>query len=92
MLLIKANLPHNPFNLHVMPRSKKTINVDLVLEFANSQLKRTDEDANAEFKSGIITMIEKILHETGNYHGFLYLDSTDCEFGTLGWYNRRYLK
>lgn len=92
MLLIKTKLIINYFNLHVMSRSKKTVNIDFLLEFANDQLKRTDEYANVGFKDGIIGMIEKILHETGNYHGFLYLDSTDCEFETPGWFNRKYLK
>lgn len=75
-----------------MPNSKKTINVNQMIEFANDQLKRDDEWVSSEFKDGIITMIEKILHETGNYRGFYYLDSTDCEFETPGWFNRRYLK
>jgi len=43
---------------------RKTIEVSEMLEWANNHLKRTDEYANKGFKSGISTMIEKILHDT----------------------------
>lgn len=72
--------------------AKKTISVDSVLDFANTQLKRTDEFADAGFKYGIITMIEKILHETGNYQGYTFANPNDSEYNTPGWFNRKYLK
>ena len=69
----------------------KTIKVETVLNYANKQLKRTDEFANENFKSGIIAMIENVLMETGNYNGYMFLDSEDSEFGTPGYFNRQYL-
>jgi hypothetical protein len=49
---------------------KKTIKVEEILKWANDQLKRTDETATQEFKSGICTMLERVLFNTGNYAGF----------------------
>ena len=69
---------------------RKTIEVSEMLEWANNHLKRTDEYANKGFKSGISTMIEKILHDTGNYKGFGFINNDDSETGTLGYYTRLY--
>jgi hypothetical protein len=71
---------------------RKTIEVSEMLEWANNHLKRTDEYANKGFKSGISTMIEKILHDTGNYKGFGFINNDDSETGTLGYYSRFYYK
>ncbi len=49
---------------------RKTIEVLKMLEWANKQLARTDEYADAKFKAGICTMIEHLLMETGNYQGY----------------------
>jgi hypothetical protein len=69
---------------------RKTINVLEMLNWANTQLKRTDEWARAEFKSGICTMIETILMDSGNYKGFMFIDNSDSEIATLGYYSRKY--
>ena len=50
--------------------SRKTIDVLTLLEWANRNLKREDEFATVDFKSGICSMIEMVLLETGNYEGF----------------------
>jgi hypothetical protein len=70
--------------------AKKTQPVADILAFANYQLARTDEFANAEYKAGICVMIERVLHDTGNYEGFGFLDNSDSETGTLGYYSRFY--
>ena len=70
--------------------AKKTHPVADSLAFANYQLARTDEFATVDFKAGICSMIERILHSTGNYEGFSFLDHDDCETGTLGYYSRFY--
>ena len=75
-----------------MSKSKKTVEVKELLEWVNTQLARTDEYAHAGFKSGICTMIEKVLIDTGNYSGYMHLDKDDCEFGTLGYFSRKYFK
>ena len=70
--------------------SKKTTPVRTILENANKMLKRTDEFATAEFKVGIICMLEDVLHSTDNYKGFMFIDNDDSETGTLGYYSRQY--
>lgn len=72
-------------------KGNKSIKVINVLNYANKQLKRTDEFANENFKAGVIAMIENVLMETGNYNGFMFLDVNDSEFGTAGYFNRQYL-
>ena len=71
--------------------SKKTVNVLTLLEWANYNLKRGDEFATVDFKSGICSMIEMVLHESGNYEGFMFQDNDDSDTGTLGYYSRSYL-
>ena len=69
---------------------KKTIEVKKMVEWANTQLARTDEYADVGFKSGISTMIERILYNTNNYQGFMFINNDDSECGTLGYYSRTY--
>ena len=73
-----------------MAKGKKTVEVKGLLEWANIQLQRNDEYADTGFKSGICTMIERILMDTGNYDGYMHLDKDDCEFGTNGYFSRKY--
>ena len=73
-----------------MKKGKKTVEVKGLLEWVNSQLERTDEYADTGFKSGICTMIEKVLMDTSNYNGYMHLDKDDCEFGTNGYFSRKY--
>ena len=51
-------------------KGKKTVGVNGMLDWANKQLQRTDEYADAKFKAGICSMIEELLHRTGNYKGY----------------------
>jgi hypothetical protein len=69
---------------------RKTIEVSTMVEWANTQLARTDEYADVGFKSGISTMIERILFNANNYNGFMFIDNEDSELGTLGYYSRTY--
>ncbi len=71
-----------------MPR--KTVNVLSLLEWANENLKRDDEFATVDFKSGICCMIEMVLYESDNYAGFMFQDNSDSDTGTLGYYSRHY--
>ena len=70
--------------------ARKTVNVLKLLEWANENLKRDDEFATVDFKCGICSMIEMVLHETGNYEGFMFQDNDDSDCGTLGYYSRSY--
>jgi hypothetical protein len=69
---------------------RKTIDVKFLIEYGNTQLSRTDEWATKDFKSGICCMIEKTLHETNNYKGFMFINNDDSEIDTNGYYSRRY--
>ena len=69
---------------------RKTVDVLMLLQWANKNLAREDEFATVDFKSGICTMIEMVLHESGNYEGFGFQDNDDSDCGTLGYYSRIY--
>ena len=71
-----------------MPR--KTIDVRPLLEYANIQLARTDKFVTKEYKIGIVSMIEKILHDTNNYRGFMFINNDDSKCDTLGYHSRQY--
>lgn len=65
--------------------AKKTVKVVEILDWANSIL--ANPNFSAEFKGGVISTLEKVLHSSGNYHGFKYnemYDSFDPEFDIGG--------
>ena len=53
--------------------SRKTVSVTEMIKFANESL--AQDYHSLEFKKGICSMIEKILHKSDNYNGFMFLDS-----------------
>jgi len=69
---------------------RKTVEISKLLTWANLQLARTDSRATAEWKSGVCTIIEQALFDTGNYQGFGFIDNSDSKTGTLGYYSRFY--
>ena len=71
---------------------RKTIGVIEMIDYANTQLARTDSDATKEFKEGVCVMIERIMFDTDCYSGFQFLDNNDCEIRTLGHVSRKYYK
>ena len=73
-----------------MARKRKTIEVELLRNYANVQLNRTDADATKEFKSGICVMVEKALMLTGNYNGYSHNDVNNCKINTVGYFSRHY--
>jgi len=68
----------------------KTINVQQMKDWANGILASTDEFFTAHYKAGICSMIEKILHESKNYNGFMFINNEDSDHGTLGYFTRKY--
>ena len=61
---------------------RKTMNVEDLKDFANNQLassiryerqKEKFEGIDAEFRQGVMAMIEAVLFETDNYKGYRYL-------------------
>lgn len=76
-----------------MARGKKTIGVDELINIANEKLSMAQvEHITKEFKMGICTMIERILHSTNRYNGFYFQNPDDCEIDTFGYYSRKYFK
>jgi hypothetical protein len=66
-----------------MKKSRKTCDVVSLVNYANNLLAQTEspypEYLSAEYKYGICEMLEKVLHISGNYRGyiFLYPDKVD---------------
>lgn len=72
-------------------RGRKTIDVKKIIDWGNSQLRRKDSFATSEsFKAGISAMMHKILFDTNNYNGYVFIDNDDSDLGTDGYYNRIY--
>jgi len=55
--------------------AKKTFRVERVLEICNQYL--ACKRLTAENKQGVYQVLERVLHETGNYAGFGYNNLTD---------------
>lgn len=65
--------------------SRKTFNVSEFKDYVNSKLV-LDYLSNDE-KYGLIAALEHVLHETGNYNGFMYVYKDDvrpCIEGKVG--------
>ena len=54
---------------------RKTVDVRYLINYVNHQLSREDDEATLEFKQGLIAMIDAVLHDTGNYSGFCYVNN-----------------
>jgi len=63
--------------------SRKTVSVKDMIAYANNQLSRVDDYATKDFKSGICTMIESLLHMTDNYSGFMFNNNSDSDISLL---------
>lgn len=62
-----------------MAKTKKTMNVEELREHANNLLRSNAGDSN--YREGVISTIEYVLHYTGNYNGFNYLFEADVPAG-----------
>jgi hypothetical protein len=58
---------------------KKTFNVNEYRTMVNETLAKST--CSADMRQGMITMLEEILHQTGNYRGFKYLMQCDIPVG-----------
>jgi len=59
--------------------SKKTFKVAKLLNMVNNM--NQSEYGDASMRMGVNTVLENVLMDTGNYHGFLYLTSRDVPEG-----------
>ncbi len=62
-----------------MPR--KTVSVEYVIDQCNEILRRST--CNEGSRLGVIMMASEILHKTGNYKGFRYLNEEEVPEGQL---------
>jgi hypothetical protein len=72
--------------------SRKTIPVADVVEMANDMLANS-ADSKEQGREGIRMLLEQILHATGNYRGYSYLDGHEAVIaGTHDETRRHYSK
>ena len=75
-----------------MAKEKKTIQVELLKEFANNYL--ANPIIPIQEKMGIITMVERVLQTSNAYKGYMYLkleeNNAPPAFGSEGWASRKY--
>lgn len=62
--------------------ARKTTDVTVVKENANRLLANSSDDRR-DFRNGVIALVETVLLETDNYHGFKYLPSEFYKNGIL---------
>jgi hypothetical protein len=62
---------------------RKTTKVADVLKLVNDILKNS-KDSLVPQREGQALVLEQILHSTGNYHGFRYLDANDMKTSSIG--------
>lgn len=63
-----------------MPTPRKTFSVTEFVAWGNDILAMPESDViTPEHKQGVIHAIDKVLHATGQYAGFSYLDTYDSE-------------
>jgi len=73
-------------------KSRKTISVQFMLDYANKQLAQEENEVvTKEFKEGVSAMITRILLSTNNYNGFFFINNEDSELNTFGFFTRRYM-
>jgi hypothetical protein len=74
-----------------MAKGKKRIDVEQIKLFINSELSKTDDWRSRDYKAGLCDSLYHVLTTTGNYIGFEFLDETNCDHNTLGFWSRKYL-
>jgi hypothetical protein len=62
---------------------RKTINIKETVEYFNkllllSDFKAKDRTEGKQFRMGLISAVEHILHTTGNYKGYRYVDKKEA--------------
>ena len=73
-------------------KGSKTIPVEDIIDYSNKQLAINEKYITADYLEGIIATLEHVLHATGNYNGFIFIDTSDCAAKTIGHLRRRYFK
>lgn len=76
---------------------RKTINIKETVKHFNtilllSDFKAKDRTEGIQFRMGVISAVEHILHTTGNYRGYRYIDKKEavkpyafgCDYSIIG--------
>lgn len=72
--------------------ARSTFDIKLAVASANKQLALPYSNyVTIEYKMGIIALIENILMDSGAYEGYTFINPSDSEFGTHGYFNRIYI-
>lgn len=66
-----------------MPAHRKTVDINAIIEMANTLLKESTSPAGKHIRHGVQLLLEDILHESGNYRGFRYLNQSEVPEGDL---------
>lgn len=61
--------------------ARKTVNVDQLRVKINEML--AGSTCSPDIRRGMMNTLEFVLHETGNYHGFMYLNQAQVPEGQL---------
>lgn len=62
--------------------ARVTIDVERVLDLANNLLANPDNAVDR--KVGVCVLLERVLHETGNYAGYMYRNLSDTHHPCMG--------
>ena len=54
-----------------MSKTRKTVNVSTLLDMVNDMI--ATSTCSADGRAGMAAVLNRVLHETGNYRGFRYL-------------------
>ncbi len=74
-------------------KARKTIEVSELVDMANKLLSLSQSDIiTTDFKDGVCAMLEKALHKTNSYNGFMFIDNNNSNNGTFGYVTRKYFK
>lgn len=74
-----------------MAREKKTCSIESIKARFNTILASpVNEHIDLGYKRAIASQLEWALHGANAYKGYRYLDNQNCEFGTLGYWEREY--
>ena len=71
-------------------RAKKTIQIEYIKNLINKELTKIEFEPTTEQKDILVSLIEKILHDTNNYKGFMFRNNEDTKFMSNGYFSRKY--
>jgi hypothetical protein len=68
-------------------KNRKTIEIQFIKDKINTALAST---LNTDQKEILCATLETILHKVDGYKGFMFLDNSDTEILTNGYFSRKY--